>query len=130
MPHLTILEEHGFFTKWSGTITVAELIQMQEQAHADPRFDSIHYSIHDFSECNALVFDQSGIEYMAAIDAAASKSNDQIKIAIVAANTALAKGISSYQSTGLSPFPLRLFSSLDEARTWVIQGGHALVWPP
>jgi len=120
MPHLTILEERGFFTKWSGTIRVAELIQMQEQAHADLRFDSIHYAIHDFSECDALVYEQSGIEYMAAIDAAASKSNAQIKIAIVAANASVAEGISSYQRTGLSPFPLRLFSSLDEARTWVI----------
>ena len=120
MPHRTILEERGFFTKWSGTVTAAELIQMQEQAHAHPRFDSIQYAIHDFSECDALVHEQSGIEYMAAIDAAASKTNAHIKIAIVAPNAAVAEGISTYQTTGLSPFPLRLFSSLDEARTWVI----------
>lgn len=120
MPHLTILEEHGFLTRWSGTITTAELIQMQEQSHAAPRFDSIHYSIHDFSQCDAFIYDQSGVEYMAAIDAAASKSNAEIKIAIVAANTAIAEAVNGYLNAGLSPYPLRLFSTVDEARAWVI----------
>lgn len=120
MPRQTILEEYGFLTRWWGTVTAAELIQMQEEAHANPKFDSVHYSIHDFSECDAIVFEQSSVEYMAAIDAAASKTNSTIKIAIVAANPDVVRGVNGYQSAGLNPFPLRFFSSLDEARAWAI----------
>ena len=118
MPYSTTLEKHGFFTKWCGTVTTAEVIQMQEQAHAAPRFDFIHYSIHDFSECDALVYEQDSFDYIAAIDAAASKSNSLIKIAIITSNPAIAEAIRSYQNPGLSPFPMRLFTNVDEARAW------------
>lgn len=118
MPYSTTLEKHGFFTRWQGTVTTAEVIRMQEQAHADPRFDSIHYSIHDFSECDALVYAPDSFDYIAAIDAAASKSNARIKIAIVTTNPAIAEGVQNYRNAGLSPFPMRLFASVDEARAW------------
>jgi hypothetical protein len=118
MPYSITLEKYGFFTKWYGTATTAEVIQMQEQAHADPKFDFIHYSIHDFSECDALAYEQGSFDYIAAIDAAASQSNSLIKIAIITTNPAIAEGIKSYQSPGLSPFPMRLFTNVDEAREW------------
>jgi hypothetical protein len=118
MPYSVILEKNGFFTKWHGTVTTAEVIQMQEQAHAEPRFDFIHYSIHDFSECEALTYEQGSFDCIAAIDAAASKSNSQIKIAIITNNPAIAEAIKSYQNPGLSPFPMRLFANEDEARAW------------
>jgi hypothetical protein len=91
MPYKTTLEENLLLTQWWGHSTISELIQLQSQWHAHPDFDRIRYSIHDFSECDTFAYDQSSNEYSAAIDMAASLSNPHIKIAVVAANTEVAK---------------------------------------
>jgi hypothetical protein len=119
MPYKTTIEDHGLLTQWWGRVTIAELIRMQEEGHAHPDFDAIRYSIHDFSACDHLAYEQGGVEYSAAIDGAAGRSNAHIKIAVVAANAAVLQVVKGYKKAGLSPFPMRLFPSLDEARAWV-----------
>lgn len=91
---------------------------MQEQGHASPEFDFARYSIHDFSECDHFACDQNEIQYSSALDGAAAILNPNIKIAIVAANTEIINVIDAYMKTNLSPYSLRFFSSMDEARAW------------
>lgn len=120
MPYKTIQEEHGLLTKWWGHATTSELIQMQEQAHASPEFDRNRYSIHDFGECNHFDCFPGDIDFSAAIDGAASISNPKIKIAVVAANQVVFEMVNAYMGAGLSPYPLRFFPSMREARAWAI----------
>jgi hypothetical protein len=120
MPYKIMLEKHGLLTKWLGRATTSELIRMQEEAHAHPTFDSFRYSIHDFGECEHFAYDQGEVEYSAAIDGAASKTNRNIKIAIVGANAEVADMVNGYINASFSPYPLRFFSSMGEAREWVM----------
>lgn len=119
MPYKTTWESYGLLTEWRGNSTNTEMVQMQEQVHSHPDFDAVRYSIHDFSSCESFAPSNSDVEFSAAIDGAASKSSKLIKIAIVAANSGVADMVSRYIDSGLSPYPVKFFSSLLEAREWV-----------
>lgn len=118
MPYKTTRESHGLLTKWWGHSTNTEMVQMQEQVHSHPDFDAVRYSVHDFSSCESFAPSDSDVEFSAAIDGAASKSSKLIKIAIVAANSGVADMVSRYIGSGLSPYPVKFFTSMQEARVW------------
>lgn len=118
MPYKTTRESHGFLTVWWGNSTNAEMVQMQEQVHRHPDFDTARYSIHDFSQCENFEPRGYDAEFSAAIDGAASKRSNLLKIAIVAANTGVLDMVGRYNDLGLSPYPVKFFASLQEARGW------------
>lgn len=119
MPYKTAWESHGLLTEWHGHSTNAEMVQMQEQVHCHPNFDNVRYSIHDFSKCESFAPCNFDIEFSAAIDGAASRTSKLLKIAIVAANAEVSDMVRRYMDTGLSPYPVKFFASLQEAREWV-----------
>ena len=118
MPYKTTREPHGLLTEWSGHSTNAEMVQMQEQVHRRADFDSVRYSIHDFSKCESFVPSDYDVEFSAAIDAAASKTSKFLKIAIVAANSGVTEMVSRYVDLDISPYPVKFFATLQEARAW------------
>lgn len=120
MPYKSVWEERGLLTRWRGNATTAELIQMQERGHASPNFDFARYSIHDFSECEHFACDLEEIQYSAALDGAAAIANPNIKIPIVAASAEVINAIDHYMKANLSPYSLRFFTSMEEARVWVM----------
>lgn len=91
---------------------------MQENAQSHPRFDEVSYSIHDFSACERFEGSSSDIQFSAAIANAASQSNAHINIAVVAPKEDVLEFLNVYIGARLSPYPLRIFSSLEEARQW------------
>ncbi|MEY4752078.1 MAG: hypothetical protein RIQ60_4292 [Pseudomonadota bacterium] len=120
MPCKTIWEPQGLLTEWWGNATNAEMVAMQEQVHRHPLFDAtVRYSIHDFSRCDSFSPSQPEVEYSAAIDGAASKSSKKLKIAIVAANAGVTVMVHQYMALGLSPYPVKFFATLADARAWV-----------
>jgi len=119
MAYETLKEPRGILVTWRGAASAAEMIQMQEGAHAHAAFDTFRYSIHDFSRCDSFSWTPGDIEYSAAIDRAASQSNPNINIAIVGAKADVMEGAKAYIQTTFSPFPIRFFASLAEARSWV-----------
>jgi len=119
MPYQTTIENRGLRVQWSGQATTAELIRMQEAAHAHPAFETFHYAIHDFRECEHFDHAQGDIEYSAALDGAASMTNAQIRIAIVGTSDEIKTLVNVYMNTALSPYPLRFFDTMDDARAWV-----------
>ena len=92
---------------------------MQEQAHANPNYDRYHYSVHDFSQCLEFSCDLADMEYSAAIDAAAARTNRRVKVAVVSDLPEVLEAAKAYWDNGLSPYPLRTFSTLEDARAWV-----------
>jgi hypothetical protein len=119
MPYKLIPENSGLLIKWWGSATSSEMIRLQEEGHARPDFDNLHYSIHDFSECDHIVSSKEDLQYSAAIDRAASLSNKNILIALVSSNPEVLEAVDGYMGMGLSPYPIRVFSSMEGARAWV-----------
>lgn len=85
----------------------------------DPDYDAARYSIHDFTQCESFAPSSADVEFSAAIDGVASRSSKRLKIAIVAANAGVSDMVSRYLDTGLSPYLVKFFASLEEAREWV-----------
>lgn len=121
MPYIITQEKHGLLTEWWGDASTLELIQMQERLHAHPDFKIMHYSLHDLTNCARFTSKEDESVYSAAIDGAASITNAKLRIAIVGANLEVLGAVNAYIDSGLSQFPLRIFSSMDEARAWVSQ---------
>lgn len=119
MPYKTIWENNGAFTKWWGHSTSAELVEFLQRGQATPDFERIRYSIHDFSECESFSHDKCELEFVAALDGAGERTNPRIKIAVVAMRSDVIEMIHVYEQTMLSPYPLRIFSSVADARAWV-----------
>lgn len=119
MPYVIIHEAHGVLVKWWGHASSADVVRMQEQAHANPNYDQFRYSIHDFSECVGFSCDLADMEYSAAIDAAAARINQRVKVAVVTNLPEVLQAAQAYWDNGLSPYPIRTFSTLEDARTWV-----------
>ena len=80
--------------------------------------NSVRYSIHDFSNCESFAPSDPDVEFSAAIDGAASRTSKLLRIAIVAANAGVTEMVGRYIETGLSPYAVKFFDSLQEARTW------------
>ena len=119
MPFKTTREPNGLLTEWWGHSTNAEMVQMQEQVHRRPDFDSVRYSIHDFSQCERFESSKEDAEYSAAIDRVASMRSNLLKIAIVATNAGVTDMVGRYIGSELSPYPVKFFASLQEARQWI-----------
>jgi hypothetical protein len=119
MPYKINWEPRGVLTQWWGHSTTAEMLKMQEHVHAHPNFDDIRYSIHDFTQCESYCSpDEGDVDYSAAIDAAASVTNWQVKIAIVSTSDDVINIVSQYVETGISNYPVRFFPTLQDAREW------------
>ncbi|NIX00504.1 MAG: hypothetical protein GWN13_20085, partial [Phycisphaerae bacterium] len=76
--------KQGVYRKVTGSITGAEYISAVEEVSSAPSFETIRYVINDLLEVTEQNLTTDDIEYMAAIDSAASKTNPNIVIAIIA----------------------------------------------
>ena len=112
-------EQSGVYRAFFDRADCDEFMQSLKEVHGDARFDDIRYVINDFTACTEIVFDAEAIREMSAMDMAASVSNPRIRIAIVGASEFVKAGIEAYMAKGLSPYPIQLFASLDEARRWL-----------
>lgn len=126
MPDTMEWEEKGIHRKYSGVVALADVIDNSLQMHGHPRFDELRYIIVDFLDIEQAVFDsetfQDEIATHAHINAAAAKSNPHLRIAIVATDEttqALTEFYHLESKSGAVPWEMRLFHSLDEARSWL-----------
>lgn len=114
-----VWESEGVHRVFVGRADCAEFLDSLRQVYGDPRFDDVRYVINDFTACTELSMDPEAIREMSAMDLAASYSNPRIRIAIVGTSELFETGIAAYAGVGLSPYPLQLFASLDDARRWI-----------
>ena len=110
---------NGLIKRHFGHVTSSEVLAANIQAEADHRFDSLKYVINDFSDCTGLTVLPSVNAEIAAIDNAASASNPNIRIAIVATHPELVSTGNSYANNPLTNFTTRVFSSMKEAQSWL-----------
>lgn len=118
MPFQSAWETRGVLTTWTGIATGEELIAYILEGQSNPRFDSVAYSLHDFTACTGTMFDHDSIEELAAMDAAGAHSNSKIKIGVVTDRADVISMVRDYLGTELSPYPVRVFPTLAEARAW------------
>jgi hypothetical protein len=112
-------QPNGLIKRHFGHVTSSEVLAANVQAEADARFDDLNYVINDFRDCTGLTVSPDDIAEIAAIDKAASKTNPHIRIAVVATNSEVLAAATAYANDPLTTFTVRLFSSMNDACSWL-----------
>lgn len=119
MGYELIWEPRGVLKRFFGPVTDADVTASVVQTHGDERFDSLRYIINNYLDATECSVSPASVEELVAIEHAASISNARIRIALVAAAADFIELAGQYAGSPLKTYPTRIFSSLDEARTWL-----------
>jgi len=121
MPYEITWERRGVYRRYFGRLTDAEFIGAVVEVEGSPRFYDIRYAILDFLEMEEFVVrNESFLEETAALNFAAAMSNPNIKVAVVAVSPVVLRLAEQYKAHALRPYTTEVFSTLAEARTWVV----------
>lgn len=122
MPIQHSWKKRGVYRKLTGHITGQELIRAVEEVVVSPDFENFRWVINDFLEMTDHSVTTDDIEYLAAINAAASLTNPRISIAVVASESTirvLAELFDTKSKELDSAYETRVFFSADEAKSWL-----------
>ena len=104
---------------FTGTTNGIEIIECNDKLQGDSRFDNIRATIWDFSQVEDFDLTVEQCIRIAAQDKAAAKTNQRIKIAIVADQDIVKRIMYLYESEMLdAPFETQVFQSIGEAMRW------------
>lgn len=112
--------EGGAYVRWDGLAGEAAVVHYLSELQGDQRFDDLRWVLHDYANCTGFTLDENvGASEIAALDYAGSRSNPRLRVAIVTTRHDVRSDAQAYIDAGISPYPMRIFDSLDEARAWL-----------
>lgn len=124
MAYTTLWEKNSVTWKFFGNVKADELMRSNMEIYGDPRFDDLHYQIVDLRDIYSLqeVSPERSlavVQEVASCDAAAARSNPNIKVAIIADGETL-EALASLYSFELSesPWQVKIFPTMADARAW------------
>lgn len=114
-------EPRGVLLRFFDEVPSSELMRAHEALHGDSRFDDAHYLIQDFTQARRVNLDEEDMRCRAYIDRVASTYNRRLRMAHVALDDQLRRGLKAYigwaQELGI-PWPMQLCQRDEEARRW------------
>ena len=116
-----IWEPRGVVRRFSGTLTLDDLLTSVDVVQKDLRYDRLRYSINDllavedFADPDSII---RGIELVLGQAIGGSFSNGNLVMAIVATQPGVVAVAQAFLG-GVVPYPVKLFSTVEEARAWV-----------
>lgn len=119
MSYEIIWEPRGVIKRFWGHVTSNDLVQSVVEIEMDARFDTLRYCINDFLGITGISSSQQDVEDISVIDKGASLTNPRIKIAVVATSPEVISLANEYANTSLNSYPTKIFSSLDDAGSWL-----------
>ena len=115
-----VWEPRGVYKRFYGHVTGDELMEAVTQVEGDPRFDDLRFVINDFLEISGFAVTEDNVLMVSAIDNAASTSNPNIIIAIVAADLQIQALARLYAVAPLTVYPTEIFLTIHDARAWIL----------
>lgn len=112
-------EPKGVCKTYSGFVTSQEFMQSIATFQGDPRFDDCRYSLNDLTAVEGHSIAEADVKRFAAFAIGAYHSNPNVRIAVVATDPSILALLDLYTAPGHSPYPLRIFPALAEARAWL-----------
>ena len=113
-------EKNGLYRQFTNKICGEEVLNINLNMQGDSRFDDIRYVINDFTKIVDFDFSDIDIHKISAVDNAASKSNPNIRIALVSTLEPLLVWIKLYcEKMKDSPYECEIFNNIDDAYKWV-----------
>lgn len=121
MSYELIWETKGVVKRFFGHLTSDELLDAGVKVEADARFVNLQYVINDFLACTGLSVHPVVVDHIAVLDRAASHTNPNIRISLVATLPEIIAAANQYALSNLHPYSTRIFSTLEDARAWVVE---------
>ncbi len=112
-------EPRGVCKTFSGFVTSREFMQSITEFQGDARFDDCRYSLNDLSRVEGHDICEADVKRFAAFAIGAHHSNPNVRIAVVTVDDTIRSLLDFYSAPGHSPYPLRIFPTLAEARAWL-----------
>ena len=119
MPYETTWETSGVIQKFRGVVSSPELFDALTDIQNGPRVGSLRYLIRDFLDVK--VFDV-GVKVLLegrAWSMWVQEGVPEIVIAVVTTSPEIIQSMKVASSYGLDACPFAIFSTIEEARTWV-----------
>jgi len=122
MPYELIREDRGVVFRFWGVASDHDLRQANLDFDDHPNFETLEYSIVDFTDVTKLDFSSHVVRLVAEGDAQASKRNPSLRVAIVGEDQLLIGLANMYRITfdiQGGPWEQGQFATVDEARAWL-----------
>lgn len=120
MPYRITWEPAGAYVKLIGTVTAEDMAALYAELARDARSDWMRYVLADYlgaTRCTKMSL--SDVKGLAALEKGASYGNPDVCNAVVATDASIREYVQFFRSLGISPYPLRLFPTVEEARAWL-----------
>lgn len=130
MPYSLHWEPEGVLRRYHGPVTVAERLASFDAICADPRFDTLRYTITHYLEVTDYEVTADDTEEIAALHVAPLITNPTILIAAVATQPSVLAAIAHFKALRLiGEQPYRVFDTETEARDWIASHPRPLSLP-
>jgi hypothetical protein len=111
---------------YSGQTSAAEFLKAVLAEQGDYRFDTLRRVLHDFTGITGCTHTNEILAEMDYQSIGAACTNPDIRIAIVATRPDVNAMFDALLDLRLSAYPMRIFTSLTEARAWLSQNTPAV----
>jgi hypothetical protein len=120
MPYQSNWEQAGVHVRLTGQVTGLDIKQVDREIYGHETFDGMRYTIYDFTQAEDFSVSLDEMREVAAMDLAASTTNPNLRIALVAATETVRIANSVYETAAPElPWDAREFDTLNEARRWL-----------
>lgn len=106
---------------WTGVVDDNDLARVAERITGDRRFDDLRWVLHDFRECEGLLFHPENVEVIAATDSVAVRTNPDILIVVVTTRDDVRAAFRAYTEAGVKAARLQVFDTIDAAQAWLLR---------
>ena len=120
MPYKNLREQSGVVQKFTGRLSAEEYLASVVEIVNDTNFELIRYVIADFSEVTETDLSKKEVTQVAALSKGAMFTNNGIKIAVVVIDPTLMDLAKAYKSERLASYPTEIFSTVEQARKWLL----------
>ena len=111
------------FLTFAGAVTPAELFDSFDRVLGDPGFDQLRYCVVDFAAISSCEVAIGDLESLAAVFYGAYQSNPRVAAIAVATQACIERPIQQFSGLQLSPYPLHLVGTIEEARALIRELG-------
>jgi hypothetical protein len=108
----------GAYKKFSGIVTMPELLGSLALVHSHPDFDNFKFTITDFLDVESIDFKESDMSLYGAQVIAGQVSNRELAIGIVVTDPAIIHLLKTRYER-LVRYPVGYFATLEECSKWV-----------
>ena len=120
MPYEIVREPRGAYKRFWGVVTPDEFLESVSKFHNDRFFETIRYTINDFSAAERFELSDTHIVDTASINIGSTYTNPNVSILAVTISPMIIGMAKKYDQL-TNTAPILIFSTLEQARAWIAE---------